>query len=159
MIDDSTARRDIEAVEDAKFSLLLACDSSKTIAAEEYRRVASRVVPEARPQLVHYLAEADIEVRSELSMRALYHKGPERQYRPSRRELDSGRLECPRCHVVLIVVTRKAKDPLMSCPDCSWSIARSDVWDPAQGEEPALRDDVEYGEGVAPHPEEQEGPW
>lgn len=94
---------------------------------------------------------------SSLSMEALYHNGPGRQYKPSKRELESGRFECPGCHVVLVRVTRRAKDPLYRCPGCSWSIARSDIFDPQQGEEPQLRDDVAYLEGVVVDPSEESG--
>lgn len=83
-----------------------------------------------------------------LSMQSLYHHAPGRQYKPTRRELDSGKFECPTCRVLLVRVTRRARDPIYSCGSCGWSIARSDIFDPAVGEQPELRTDVEYGEGI-----------
>lgn len=146
-------------LEGAKFILLTACGASKTIATEQYRRVAKPLGAEDRTSLVRWLTKAGIEVRSELSMRALYHHDQGRKYRPTQREVDNGEFECPTCHVVMIMTTRKAKDPLFACPDCAWSIAKSDIWNPEMGEEPELRTDVEYDQGIAPPPEEQEGPW
>lgn len=153
----SDVKRDLEAIEDAKF-LLLWGSVQHRIAADEYRRCAARVQPNCRPQLLRYLDDAGIEILPELSMQALYHHEPGRRYRPTKREVDSGKFECPRCHVTMVCSTRKAKDPLYRCPDCAWNIAKSDIFDPEPGEQPQLQPG-EYPEGIAPPPDEQQGPW
>src|SRR3990167_2413583 len=133
-----SVRHDLEAIEDAKFALLTAAPDRRVEQAE-YRRIASTGVSECRPQLLRYLDDVGIEILPELSMQALYHGQPGRRYKPSRREVESGSFECPRCHVTMVCTTRKAKDPLFRCPDCSWSIAKSDVLDPDIGETPTLQ--------------------
>jgi len=154
-----TSHEVVAAFEDAKFLLLTGCDADKRVAAEHYRKVAALMPPCDRPTLLAWMADQGLDVRDELAMTALYHHEPGRKYRPTRREMESGRYECPACHVIMILVTRKATDPLYRCPDCAWSIARSDIFEPEQGEEPVLRDDVEYPEGIAPDPKDEEGPW
>jgi len=113
---------------------------------------------ETREALARWATDAGIEVVVPAERTALYHAAPGRKYQPSRRERESGRYECPACHVIMVRVTRKAKDPLFRCSGCGWSIARSDIFEPESGETPALRDDVEYGEGVVPA-EAEPKPW
>jgi predicted RNA-binding Zn-ribbon protein involved in translation (DUF1610 family) len=144
----------------ARTAILDLCDSEMCIGVDEYRKIASALDPDDRPDLLRWMSEEGVDFRPALSMTALYHHAPGRQYKPSRREIDSGKFECPRCHVILIRVTLKAKDPIFRCPDCAWAINRSDVvFDPQMGEDPTLRTDVEYGQGVAPPPDEEAGPW
>ena len=138
--------------------LLAAAQPPGTIDASTWRRLTAGLTIDEKVAHLDLLDRADVSIRPEMSVRALYHHEPGRRYRPTRRELDSGRFECPRCHVVMICRTRKARDPLYQCADCGWSIARSDIFEPAVGEEPQLQPG-EYPEGIAPPPDEQEGPW
>lgn len=130
-----------------------------TLGQDDYLKAAYQLDPAGKAVLAGWLEEVGIDVVVPAGRTALYHTAPGRQYRPTKRELESGRFECPACHVILVRVTRKAKDALYRCPDCAWSIARSDIFDPEVGEEPALRDDVSYPEGIAPDPREEPGPW
>ena len=129
-----------------------------SIGIEEYRRVLAGCGDSDKVGFLAWLDENDISVRPVFSIKALYHHAPGRQYKPSKREIDSGKFECPACHVILILVTRKAKDPIYRCPGCAWAISRSDIFDPQLGKEPELQPG-EYPQGIAPHPSEQEGPW
>lgn len=145
-------------IEDIRFEFLAALRGDRTVTSEEYTRLTRGMAHEAKVDLVRWLGEAEIEIRPSLSMQALYHAAPGRQYKPTRRELDSGRFECPGCHVVMVRVTRKAKDCIYRCPGCSWAIARSDIFEPEIGKEPELQPGP-YPEGIAPSPEEEPGPW
>lgn len=149
----------MQNLEAAKSALLEACDQDLCIGVDEYRDIAASIESNDRPALLEFMSEHGLDFHPVMSMQALYHHAPGRQYKPSRRELDTGKFECPRCHVFLIRVTLKAKDPIFRCPDCAWAINRSDIFDPGIGEEPALRTDVEYGQGIVPSPEEEPGPW
>ena len=161
---------DREAIWTLQHAVLVACrtrgsrdlagtEPVGTITQADYRRITAGAQADIRTQICGWLGEVGIDVEVPAERQALYHHEPGRQYRPTRRELDSGRFECPACHIILVRVTRKAKDPLYRCRDCAWSIARSDIFDPAIGEPPQLRDDVEYPEGIAPDPKDETGPW
>lgn len=115
---------------DARFEFLAALAPDRSVSAEDYAQLTRGMTREAKVDLVHWLGEAGIGVRFVPADRiALYHADVGRRYKPSRRETESGRFECPFCHVVLIRVTRKAPVDLFRCPDCAWCIAKSDIID------------------------------
>jgi len=120
---------------------------------QDYRRITAGMATEAKAELIQWMGDAGVEVVVPLDKRALYHADVGRKYRPTRRERERGRYECPRCRVILVRVTRKARDPLFQCCDCGFSIAKSDIFEPEQGEEPELRPGVEYAEGIVQDPE------
>lgn len=144
-------------LEKSKFRVLAAVEDG-TISVETYLTSTATLSGEEKVALVEWMGEKDIDIRPNLSMQALYHGQQNRKYRPTRREKESGRFECPACRVFLVRVTRKALDPLFRCTDCGWAIAQSDIWDPQMGGEPELRQE-DYPEGIAPPPDESEGPW
>jgi len=155
--------QEVDRYRDVQFNVLAACHKgaagTPAITQPDYRRITAALDQDGKTALVRWLGGADIDVEVAVDRVALYHTAPGRQYRPTKRELESGRFECPACHIVMVMVTRKAKDALFRCPDCAWSIARSDIFEPEQGEVPDLRDDVAYDQGVAPDPKEEVGPW
>jgi ribosomal protein L37AE/L43A len=145
-------------MDDLRFEFLAALAPDHAVSAEQYQQLTRGMAHEAKAELVQWLGEVGIDVRPSASMReALYHSAPGRQYKPTRLELDTGKFSCPSCKVVLVRVTRKAKDCIFRCPGCSWAIAKSDIFDPAMGAEPQL--DPTYPEGIAPAQEDAEGPW
>ena len=164
--------REIDRYRDIQHAILAACHGQETRVGSEgpgtmrwvifqqgYRRITASMNQDDKVALVHWLGEADIDVVVPADRTALYHAAPGRKYRPTRRERESGRFECPVDHVIMVRVTRKALDPLFRCCDCGFCIAHSDIWTPGQGEEPELREDVSYPEGIVPLPEEEPGPW
>jgi predicted RNA-binding Zn-ribbon protein involved in translation (DUF1610 family) len=154
--------REVERLQEAKCAVLVACRRVEAgglvVGQRDYRLITAGMAIDDKTAMVHWFGTAGIDVLVPTERLALYHAAPGRQYRPSKRERESGRYECPACHIILVRVTRKAKDPLYRCQDCGWSIARSDIFDPEPGETPELRDDVEYPEGVVPASEEPQ-PW
>lgn len=140
---------------DAQLSILAECDPlTSTVSSETYRKASRSLAEKDRPALLQWVVDTGIEILPCFSMTALYHHEPGRKYRPTRQELETKKFQCPLCKILLVRVTRKALDPLFQCRDCGWSIARSDIFEPAPEEEPDLRTDVAYGEGIVPSPED-----
>lgn len=133
-------------LEDVKFQLL-ASSTEGLVGAETYMHWASSLPASERGLLPQFLEDAGLDIAEGMSMVALYHHQPGRQYKPSKREKESGKFECPACKIYLVRVTRKAKDPLFRCSTCGWAIAKSDIYSP---------DGVEV---IEVEPGAAEGPW
>lgn len=80
-----------------------------------------------------------------MKMTALYHWEKGRQFRPTRNELNTGKFTCPYCPEKVVLrkklykIQEGQRGHLLHCPQCSWSIRRDDIWQPEQGEVPALQ--------------------
>ena len=71
---------------------------------------------------------------------ALYHHERGRKFRPSRRELQTGKFTCPSCKKLMLKVRFRMGEQGYTCPRCNWCISRSDIWDPQQKELPLPRE-------------------
>lgn len=71
---------------------------------------------------------------------AIYWKAKGRQYVPSRSELESGNIECPRCKVTMGRTVYKKRTKLYACPECLFLIKPCDLVDPSEVEEDCVED-------------------
>jgi hypothetical protein len=144
---------------DSQIAILAECGDSAIITSSVYRQAATILAQDDRKRLIQWVTDTGIEILPAWSLTALYHHQPGRKYRPSKRELSSGKFECPDCRVFLVKITRRAQDPLFRCPSCAWCISRSDIFEPEMGEVPDLRTDTEYPEGIVFDPDDEATPW
>src|ERR1700727_3480393 len=76
---------------------------------------------------------------------ALYHSNRGRQFRPTRKEIESQKYKCPYCVSTMKKVRFRPQEHGYTCPRCRWSISQHDIWSPTQHQEPIVREqgDVE----------------
>jgi ribosomal protein L37AE/L43A len=113
------------------------------------------------PDKVAFLKQAESEGRTVIpsqelgSVTALYHSNKGRQFRPSKREMESEKYSCPYCQGTLKKITIRPRQHVLSCGKCRWSIHPDDLWKPTEKEVPNVR---EPGDATGPeHQPELDG--
>lgn len=85
---------------------------------------------------------SDLRVAEAFVKRALYWNAPDRQYRATREEVESGHFLCPKCKAAGTVSKLRPavykrregqSEKLLGCPDCLFLVKKQDIIDPDAG--------------------------